>query len=388
MSARQIKAVLIFIYGVALATILYNLYLDFDSGGNKWRQGDWLINNDLTFVRRGFFGSALIQFSDVLGFDPLVVLVAFQAIIILTIFSVTLFVVTKNDVSDKLLLVLISPIFLLFWFNDYRGAIRKEILAYFSFMPLFIAAYFQYRSLTLLLGSSFIFIIATFAHEANVLFFPFFALAVYFIYGQHTQVSQRAWAAPFIICLVLVLFISLVAGIYAITFPRVEDYAEICDPLIWRGLSDEVCKGAIRALERDLSHELKRTSDLFFSNNGLLFFLAYALALYPFWVLVRETEKPIFYLIILIISGFAFLPLYIVAVDWGRWMNFHISSVLLVLIVFNMVNRPEWIFKRVSRLEFSIVFAVSLGIGLAHKPRGFEAGFIPKFFQIVTDFLS
>jgi hypothetical protein len=57
-----------------LAYILYELGLDINNGGNSWKQGDWLINNETQLVRRGFFGSIILKISDFISINPLVIL--------------------------------------------------------------------------------------------------------------------------------------------------------------------------------------------------------------------------------------------------------------------------------------------------------------------------
>ena len=70
------------ILGTVLFYLLYQLFLDFSLGGNNWKQGDWLINELSEPVRRGLFGSAVLRISDVIGLNPLLLLILFQALIV------------------------------------------------------------------------------------------------------------------------------------------------------------------------------------------------------------------------------------------------------------------------------------------------------------------
>ncbi len=64
--------------GVTSAYILLRLFYDIHSGGNSWKQGDWLINNYSLEIRRGPIGSFFILISDILGSSPLTVVFVTQ----------------------------------------------------------------------------------------------------------------------------------------------------------------------------------------------------------------------------------------------------------------------------------------------------------------------
>jgi hypothetical protein len=178
--------------GQLLFYLLYQLFLDFSLGGNNWKQGDWLINELSGPIRRGLFGSALLRISDVIGLNPLLLLILFQAAIVTLIFAVVGVSAFKLGAPDKVVLLLLSPAFVMFfWFNDPQGSVRKEILAYLAFLPLIVAAIRGRGSLLALALSITAYAIAMAAHEANVFFLPFLLVAMWLVFPPEATVKLR-----------------------------------------------------------------------------------------------------------------------------------------------------------------------------------------------------
>jgi hypothetical protein len=222
-NALLLGAVLVGVLGY----VYYCLFVDYSMGGNSWKQGDWLINELAGPIRRGLFGSALLHVSDALGANPLVLLIVLQASIVTLIFAVLGIAAFDLKVPDKLLLILLSPGFVIFfWFNDPLGSMRKELLTYLAFVPLVVAAlrgrggYAAYAFSTVAYG------VAMSAHEGNVFFLPFLCTAMWLILPPEASIRLRL-ALLAVPCL-----LAFGGGLYASLYTHVSDYSVLCAPLL------------------------------------------------------------------------------------------------------------------------------------------------------------
>ena len=128
-------------YFLATSLLLANLLRDMLTGGNSWKQADWLVNSEEVFVRRGLFGSGLLRLSDLLAVKPLLLVGALQAILMLALIGATIVAARRSGLTDRVLLLLLSPgFFVLFWAADPQGSLRKEMIVYLALAALALAA--------------------------------------------------------------------------------------------------------------------------------------------------------------------------------------------------------------------------------------------------------
>ena len=365
--------------GAVLLYLLYQLFLDFSLGGNSWKQGDWLINQLSEPVRRGLFGSALLRASDVMGVSPLLLLVLLQGAVVTSIFSIVGFAVFKLGAPDKLILLLLSPGFVIFfWFNDPQGSVRKEILAYLSFLPLIVVAARGRGGLLACALSTAAYAIAMAAHEANVFFLPFLLLALWLVLPSGTTMKVR------LLILVIPTLLALGGGLYASANTHVPDAGVICEQVVERGLDPKICDGAIEYLERSPDEAHMHPSRLV-STHFMNFLLLYALCLVSVRVLLQGSEHQESWLWSVIGSGLVFSPLYILAGDYGRWLNFHVTSVGLLSLVFLAKVRPAWLYQKPGRVDYACIVILSLLIGVSHSPGEPIDGFLLKLAHAIHD---
>ncbi|KPF43119.1 hypothetical protein [Rhizobium sp. AAP43] len=323
-------------------TMLVPFWNDYRTGGNNWKQGDWLISSLNEPIRRGPFGSALITVSDMLAISPLTLTFVLQLLLLGLLLIVTALIFRALVRRDRVyLLLLISPgFYLVFWAADPQGSLRKELLA-FCAMGL-VLTYPLYRSKVVVLLGCLLFVIAAIGHELNVLLYPAF-VAVTAIIG--TGAKSRRF---FVVCGLLVSIGSVAALGYAITFSRVADVATICAPLLERGLSAEICKGAIGFLNQGTDAATALASEKMSTGSIVGFFAAgYLAALLPIVFFISRLARPGLPALALMLTALPILPLYIVAVDWGRWISLHITSAVFILTALGLTGRLA-ITKRIS----------------------------------------
>lgn len=304
--------------------ISLRVFFDYRAGGNGWKQGDWLINNEAGNVRRGPFGSMILSISDLAGSSPLLIVSSIQIVFLAVLFISFRLLADQGRKSPMTIFILISPaIFTVFWVADPGGSVRKELLA-FAGLSLSALAAVRENRLLFWLGVLF-FCVSILAHEAMVLFTPTF-FGIILVSRLHKSAVAHALSASFIVSL-----FSLFAFFYAITYSQAIDALAICAPLMERGLNEAICDGAIKWLAYDSAYGFQAVMSKIniWSLGG--FMIAYAAALAPFlyfiWIGRRSTVGGG----ILILLALPFVPLYFIAVDWGRWMSFHIFSATILL---------------------------------------------------------
>lgn len=313
------------------------IYQDFALGGHEWKQGDWLINSVNDTVRRGIMGSAILWFASAASLDPILVTTVSQGLLFgISIVLLSLAIERSSSRATLWLLVLSPAFFVNFWAVDPDGALRKELLIFLAFSVLLYATTMETLSKALVFVSALVFGVAVVSHEGNVFFAPFFFLSYFLIY-KSGQIEK-----PLLITLLALTLLACLATIaVALRFSNVEDHFVVCQPLLDAGVRTGICDGAIKALELNLAFFTEATFWMLFSTKVLSFLLMYGLACISIFVIGFHffDKKTMFWASFG--SAFFFLPLYVVAVDWGRWLSFHASAVIFTMLIILSLNAAK-----------------------------------------------
>ncbi len=282
-------------------------------------------------MRRGILGSGLIGLADLTGADLLGLVVALQSALFVVTAALFLRVFRRLDLGGLEWLLAFCPgFFLVFWSADPQGSMRKEIFVYLAFALMLLAAVDR-RSVGLLLGlATLAFAVGVVSHEANVLFLPFVAagLAMFWRAGRLGPLAAGAMAAVAVAG-------SGASVLFALLHTRIDDAMQVCAPLLERGVAPEICDGAISVLQETALFFIHITFWMVLSPNSLIFLVSYlAVSALVLYVATRFVDRA-FAIKYYLLSALVFAPLYVIAVDWGRWLSFHVTafSVLLVLYV-------------------------------------------------------
>jgi hypothetical protein len=333
-STKQItEKYLPFIIWPILAILLWKYYRVIDQGGDAWRTGDWLINYNLGFIRRGLIGSLFLFFSD-LGFSLKWIVFATQAGLYIAIYYLVLLIYRAKQREFTWFVFLFNPAFILFPIYDFQGGFRKEILMFFPFALLCLSYskgnLGQFRQITILT----LFALAVFSHELNILLAPFFFYA-YYLCRQEGLLNNR----QFLNNLFIVSMLSLIAAIFAFLFRGTSDLSNaICDSIVKHGFDTSICQGSIYWLSKNsreaFTAHVPYSLASYIKNYGELFFLSIA----PLALIVKLGRVKCLVMFIGLVSIF---PLYILAVDWGRWIHIYIFFVFLLVITESTVSKIE-----------------------------------------------
>lgn len=336
------------------ALIINAHVLDWQAGGHPWKQGDWLINLADGPLRRGLAGELLLA----AGGNPLVPLMLLQAalliVLVLAFWRTARPLLAESPVWATLFF---SPAFFpLFWAGETDGSMRKELLMFTAFALL--AATLVKPGKPLQIAALILAALAGFAHEANILLLPAFLLAM----GLTLHHQGRPLGLILGIGAALALAGAAALG-YALLYPDASP-AIVCHPLLERGLSPTICTGAIDWLDRGNARG-SETYDAIFSSKAMLSFpMAYLLILVPIGLVVYQYSRPQLLLTLAVASALPFVPLYLVAVDWGRWMSMHIVSLSFLFATLRLTGKIE----PVRSLPFNPLLALLI-LSLLWSPR-------------------
>jgi hypothetical protein len=285
-------------------------------GGDPWQTGDWLIDLSAGPVRRGIFGSLLFAITD----SPNVVWLAFGiqigVLAILSALAIALFWASPR--TPAWCMLTFSPAFLLFPSLSPEGALRKELLGLAAFALLAAAVRFRWRA-TVLVGVTVLFVLGTTAHEVTGLMLPAFVYLVEWARRHGIWITRAARTT------IGVMAVTSVAALgWALLFSASSaDVSEICSSWTAAGLDRELCSGALRFHSRSLSDSLDLTKAMFPAYLSLVPLVV--LSILPL-VAVRAPRR------IWLLLGATFValaPLFLVAIDYGRWCYIGIGLVSL-----------------------------------------------------------
>lgn len=317
---------------VALCAVLYlyflrvnEIQLGFKDHG--YITGDWLINYTNGLVRRGLFGEIAMQTHQWFGNSPIqaVLTSKYLAYGILCI-SILLIAMIKG-IGLIEILFLVSPWALMFDLNDPGGSGRKEILlfatfAVFVFLEIFSKApaksiFKRWDFYYLLLVMS----VLAFTHEGLIFFFPFFYLPLYLKRGFNKS-DFLTFLVPYLVSLMIL------AVLYVFFKGNKETADAICNSLNPWSVNGSLGCDAIHLLA---GKHPKAHIGFIKSFTPLLLLTMIPIYCYGRWV-TGLTKYHLF--LAMLIAMILTVPLYGIAIDWGRWI--HISGLLFFLTFFSL----------------------------------------------------
>jgi hypothetical protein len=337
-----------------LCAVLYVYFLrvneiQFSFKYHSYITGDWLINYSNGFVRRGLFGEITMQLRHLFGINPVEAVLAskYFAYVILC-GSIALIAIAKGIGLIEILL-LISPWALMFDLNDPGGSGRKEILLFASFTLFVLLQIFSKSPAQSILKRwdfyyLFIVMIAiAFIHEGLIFFFPFFYLPLYLKRGFN-QSDFLTFLVPYLfsLCILFILFVFFKGD-------KVTAHV-VCDSLHSITTNKSFNCEAINLLA---GKHPKAHIGFIKSFTPLLLLTMIPLYFYGRWV-VGITKHHLF--LAMAISLLLTIPLYVIAIDWGRWI--HISGLLFFLTFFSLKGLG-------SSVRKPSLIAIMLVLGLA-----------------------
>lgn len=308
----------IFIYCIIAIAAVYTLAftLAFNLKDDGYILADWLINyEDGGFKRRGLSGSFFFILQDITGFSLNYIVYFFQFMIISLFFWLYAKLI-RYKVTDLLYLsLLLSSIGFVGLLNTVTYVGKKEFIVFLLF------TYFVYLldNNRLTKYKEYIFcillFISTLLHEVTLFYTPYFAIALYVKSGK---IEVRRYIKFF-----LSVFIPAVA---IILLGKNVNEGMSLEILSKRGVHPTYGIFYWNIDERQYIKE--------HLNEYLLYFISLGISIVHIaYYLKYLTNRKI--LFILLSGAFIFsLPLFYLAIDWGRWMYIHM---MLLIVLFALL---------------------------------------------------
>ncbi|PTQ72573.1 hypothetical protein C8N42_10682 [Celeribacter persicus] len=312
------RALLFLVLLFCLASFISSLTGDWKNGGSDFRQGDWLIHMHGGPVRRGVVGEVFLWLSDVTAVSPVAVVIATQAVLGLALLVVMARVLWRLPQDAMSALLFLSPAFsLVFWCAEHEATFRKEIL---GALALFCAlGALQKQKLWLYHLSGALMVLSVWAHEAMAFLLPVFMAISWAVLRSREDIGRPT--RPVLITTGIVLLLGGAGFCFALVFRNVDNVAQLCEPLLQRDVPETFCAGAISWAAAEMKDHLALLHTARSERNMLYFGLGAVLWSLPYAFFVADV-RPVRRGLFLILCGVVpILPLYFVAIDWGRWLS-------------------------------------------------------------------
>ncbi len=367
----------IFIYFLVAVTAVYTLaftyYYNFKDDG--YILADWLINyQDGGFKRRGLSGSFFFLMQDLTGLR-LNYLVYFVQFLIISGFFWLYTKLIRYKITDLLYLsLLLSSIGFIGLLNTVTYVGKKEFIVFLIF------TWFVYlldrdklskKKEYLFCAALFI---TAFLHEVVLFYVPYFAIALYLKKGKF---EYKRYVKYF-------LAVGIPTAIILMFGKNVNEGMSL-QILAERGVHPAYGIFYWNINERDY---IKQHSGEYILYSVSLAISAVHIACYLKFLNNRKI------LSILLIGAFLFsLPLFYLAIDWGRWMYIHMMLMIVLFVLLLRNGQSVFVFEKVrvnSKFyitSFIIIFSLLYRVEMSGKGFTFE-GILYRIFIAPVELLN
>lgn len=360
-----------------LATAIFALFFTFIHNRNSdgYILGDWLINyQDGGFKRRGLSGSFFFLIQDITGFRLNYIVYFFQVIIISGFFYIYYKIIQRKSPDLLYLSLLFSAIGFIGIFNcvDYVG--KKEMIIFFIF-SVFVKLLDeeklnQFKEYIVVLAL----FVAMFFHEITVFFVPYFLIALYIKNGKLEIKRYLKYILATVIPACLIFFLG----------------KEINE-----GHSLEILKERGVVLTKGIFFwnfdERKYFVDHF--SEYRLYVISFLISVAHVAVYLKYQKCQKFLSIALVLTFLFSLPLFYLAIDWGRWLYIHMIFIIILFSLLLPNRSKDEVFEfSVNKSKNSIAFLFilfSLLYRVEMSGRGFTwEGFLYRAFISPVELLN
>jgi hypothetical protein len=320
----------VFVPSFLASIFCFTVYGSWDAyrDNEAWKIGDWLINYQGGFVRRGLCGELFFQLSSLTHVSPALYVFLLQIICYSCFFIFSFLLLRKQRSLMPYFLLIISPFIFTFQVGDIQGGYRKEII-YFAVLAF--AAWsglvhnqkkFEYIFLITLA----VYPLVVLSHEMLALFLPYI-VAIRFLRTGQTRIKLNV-----ILLLGSLSVISFLASINS--RGTAEQVEAICNSL---GDYRPAFRGAVSCLSNSAMQEMDTVLS-YISNEYFIeaYFCVLLLCMVAYLPIINKMQsiihnRPAFILIGISIIGS--IALFLVAVDWGRFIYIHLVSLFVLSLI-------------------------------------------------------
>jgi len=332
---------------------------------NGWIITDWLLNFKGGFIRRGLSGFFMFILADLIKLDIKTLVFFVQSLLYLGYMIFFFFLFFGKKINGWFLILLLLPTTLRFSIFDKMTIGRKEIILFFIFNFFLLI---QEKNLLNSFFKTFFFLMAfvgTLFHELFFFYTPYFIFASYL----KCKLDNKTFNPHHSLFIISGSFLSVLV---LILFGQPINNFLICDYLLSKGLNKNICSGILAFSENFTVVDVwlfAKSNNYFWYYSRNLF-----LSLLPFLLFIKSIKSRIisvrkFLLIFSFLFSFS-LPLFLLALDWGRWIYIHlmllmfVSTLLLKKYYFNFRSRDinknifSYFFLKTKNQSLNILYSL------------------------------
>lgn len=314
----------IFIFGIFFIQFFENLIYFKElnknfNGGHQWLTADWLINYNFGFVRRGMFGSFLIN----LPYEYINIIFLIESILfityLLTFFGI-FYLSYENIEKSFLTIYLVSPLFLGFIFINKDASFRKEMLCVTTVTLLLI--YSKSKNMLIYFATFLFYTLSIFSSEYGLmLFIP--VCYLFFNNKNNFNIKDIVFSVTPPILYLILHFLN--SKFYESRSLLICENVKNLNPFNY---SNYICDGQIYWIGFTLKETINTTKTYYDFDYIFYYIIAFLIGLIPLFVSgwLRNNYKFILLQIPLVLMFF------ILATDWGRTLHLFFSLIYLIAI--------------------------------------------------------
>ena len=306
------------------------------SGWSGWSVGDWIINYDLGFIRRGLSGELVRWVSHLFNIKLNITAYLIQCFIYISFIILFIYNLKNKKLTFWYFLLCFTPGFLLFTYFDGMAVGRKEITLYALFalwLNLKINNKIDIR-VSVVFGIALF--LLTLMHES----FFFYSLYFYLIACLGNLESRVRQSMVLVVPLG-----STLALVMTFIYGQAIDGSLICADLISHGVNKNACEGVIGFGNVSPITEIYRNFGDFSFQSIKSIILIISIIIVPNLIYLASINNNnyskrqflLWNIFLILLSS----PLFIIAIDWGRWISMHITLSVISLTIF-LENKNEY----------------------------------------------
>ncbi|MGX9986317.1 hypothetical protein [Soonwooa purpurea] len=346
-------------YIITLATALYTLVFTWfhNAKFDGYILGDWLINyQDGGFKRRGLSGSFFFLIQDITGLKLNFIVFGFQFVIIFLFFFNYFKIIKHKKIDLPYISLMLSSVGFVGLFNtvDYAG--KKEFIVFllFSFLVYFLINNRLTRPKEWLITLGLF--VTMFLHEVTLFFVPYFVIALYLKEGKFEYRRYfKFFVAVFVPAILIVVFGGNINEGQSLVILKERDVVMTRGIFFWDINERDYIKNAF--------------------DDYRWYFFSFAISVFHilFYLKVENFKK---ILAFLLLGAFLFsLPLFVLAIDWGRWMYIHMMFLIILFPMFQKTTKSIWQYTPIQLNKTHIISVLIILISLIYRVEMSGKGF-------------
>ena len=371
------KRISYFLISLSFIIVVNNTFR-FYKNKTSYEIGDWLINYQGGFVRKGLVGEFIYQIYKFTEINPyltvLILIILFYLIFYIIIFKY----LNKLHINNYIIFALFSPLSFFFPVFNSKATGRKEIL-FISllalvcfYLPKINKKYYMYIYIGLLT-------LIGLTHEGFIFYFGYFLIPLIFIIKPESFRDIRYEA-------ILISLSSLILIFLTYKFSGNENQViDICNSI--KNFAHQQCEsfGQIATLKWDLKNYMSEKEGILLTKYFPLYFFYGVISFLPLFFIYKKASLNVLILnkkinpLILIFIPFIFtIPVYYIALDWGRYLyTSYISSLIIILFLiknkiislkFNENFKQNYLLKKVFLPILFVIYCFGWSVPYCCNP--------------------